>query len=162
MAGGRDAASTVCYRDFGTYSILNKRKLIAIVNDFDFLYKLMFREFYSHHIQFMFLRHIPRVLQQLFSFVFAVPNFVIHTVLMSACLLTLFIPDKNYFRHYKECYRSCPDECTKKTYTMSQYSEKIGNKRLYAYLKTYHEEWKNKSFEQISYLIRSVFYSANE
>ena len=83
----------VCFRIFGTYSILNKRKLIAIEKTVPmgislYMYCSLLRIFIKTNVQgilFTPLRvHVltshPKGFTLIISFVFAVPNFVIHTV----------------------------------------------------------------------------------
>ncbi|XP_066916576.1 acid-sensing ion channel 3-like [Clytia hemisphaerica] len=50
---------------------------------------------------------------------------------------------------FKECYKSCPNECTRKSYTVQKSSVKIGTTDVYEYVRPLVKEFKNRTLREI-------------
>ena len=63
--------------------------------------------------------------------------------------LLVFIEEALDGNQFKECYKSCPNECVRKSYTVQKTTVRIGTTDVYEYVKPLVKKLENLTVQEI-------------
>ena len=77
------------------------------------------------------------------------------TVLKGFRFIILFsVNDVFGTEQYKKCFKSCPNECVRKSFEIKKSTLKVGTPGEYEFYKNHFEKFKNKTTQEVEYYIK--------